>query len=717
MTRSGSTTGRGRGGGTGPVAASVTGHRAPTTPARRAAAGGLAAVTAAAGLIGFATSASAGNPPSGPGNLEVFPSRDMVAIDGYTAQAGQTATLTVKRDGQTTGTATGVVDDAGFIEWNHDAGSCFTDVTPAINPGDQVTVSFSESALVDGMTVGSAEITGVTASEPTEGNTNSVTIVGTYGADVDLDRFAVEVVNPAMRGRDAPSAIGERAIGWSPNEVPDEAPTGYTVSGSAANGEFSVTFADLSPSDQQLVFDGEKVALSWMADATTVEQQLGLTLAEYGLVGGGAPGCPPGPDGARPPVSEFSVTWDSQAQATVTWATAQPVIGGAAVTGYSVEAVDQTADAGTQQVTGYRVGKDTTQVVLDGLDPGALYDIEVRSMVGGELGAPFALVGTTDPRTPTDPGAPVDETAPVLTTTPALDAATGVFPDSRTLALSADEGTIYYTVDGSAVTTEPDGSVPSPAAKLYTTAIPITAANTTVNIVVIDAAGNATHATGVVSPKAAAAAVAPDGLEITGTGGAGPDAAAPQGRVDLAWKPVEDAVGYRVRVWLRTDATATAAATTVLMADEDLVVDGTTASVTGLPKSATGQRYIFRVQSRTSTTTPYSTLSTPVNHRVVGDDIAIGLAQFRTGDEFRINGSGTVPGATITVHRSNAAGTGPVNAPLPGYPTAIVGALEAPENAGAWDATVDPAPATAPTEIWIKSSEGGVFGPFEVEVR
>ncbi|MGY1722971.1 fibronectin type III domain-containing protein [Blastococcus sp. SYSU DS0533] len=699
------------------MTAPATGALHPTTRTRRAAmAGGLAFVTAAGVVTTLAGVASAGTPPTGPGNIEVFPSRDMVAIEGYTAQAGQTATLTVTRGGQTVGTATGVVDPTGFMEWNHEAtprpgggfDGCFTDVTPDLQPGDQVSVRFSGSPLVDGMTVNSAQVTNVTASEPAEGNVNSVTISGTYGPEVSLDRFAVEVVNPAMRDE---GAIGERAIGWSPNEVPDEVPTGYTVSGTAANGEFSVTFDDMSPSDQQLVFDGEKVALSWMADATTVEQQLGLTLSEYGLVGGGAPGCPAGPDGAEPPVGEFSVVWNNQSQATVTWASAQPVAGGAAVDGYSVEAIDQTANAaGAQRLAGYRVGASATQVVLDDLDPGALYDIEVRSIVDGELGAPFPLAGTTSPPPP-DGG--TDTTDPLLTTDPVLNGTTAVIAPNRTLTLSADEGTVYYTVDGSPVTTEADGNVPSPTAIIYQEPIPITADNTPVNVAVIDAAGNATHASGVVSPQPAAAAVAPTGLAITGTGGAGPDPAAPQGRVSLGWSPVEDAVSYRVRVWLRDDATAT----NTLVPEHDVVVTGTTADVTGLAKSAEGQRYVFRVQSRTATTTPYSSFSTPVNHRVVGDDIAIGLAQFRTGDEFRINGSGTVPGATITVHRTNAAGTGPALNPISGYPTGVVGALEAPENVGAWDASVDPAPATAPTEIWIKSSEGGVFGPFPVEVR
>ena len=316
MTMSGNTEhgSRGCGGTTAPPATS---RPVVQSKRNRVAAAGLAAVTATAGLIGVATSASAGTPPTGPGNIEVFPERDMVAIEGYSAQAGQTATVTVTRDGHTVGTATGVVDETGFMEWNHEATTqpdgtftgCFTDVTPDLQDGDKVSVTFSGSPLVDGMTVSSAEVTEVTASTPAYGNVNSVTIEGTYGSDVDLDRFAVEVVNPTMRDE---GNIGERAIGWAPNEVPDDVPVGYTVSGTAADSRFSVTFAGMSQEDQQLVFEGQKVALSWMADATTVEQQLGLTLSEYGLVGGGVPGCAPDPDGARPPATDYSVVWNAE---------------------------------------------------------------------------------------------------------------------------------------------------------------------------------------------------------------------------------------------------------------------------------------------------------------------------------------------------------------------------------------------------------------------
>lgn len=707
MTRTRPTVHGGRTRGTGAAAPSAS--RLPKHLTRtRLAAAGLAAATATGGLIGFATSASAGTPPTGPGNIEAWAARDMVLIEGYTAQAGQTVTVKVSRNGQVMGTATAVVDATGAAGWNDEG--CWTDVTPDIQAGDIVSASFSGSPLVDGMIVGAAEITQVTASTPAAGNVNSVTISGTYDPDdpnFSLDRFSVEVVNPAMR--DAGN-IGERAILWEPT-APVAGP-GYTVDGTAAGGEFSVTFGSLSAVDQQMVFDGEKVAMSWMANATTIDAQLGMTANGFGEVGGGAAGCPAGPANVDPPTGEYSVVWSADdTQATVTWTPAVPVAGATPVEGYSVVAVEQAASAaGAQRQVGYRTGADATQVVLDGLTAGTLYDIDVRSIAGGEMGAAFKVAGT---ESPTPPDGTTDTTDPVLTTTPALNGSTAVVADDRQITLSADEGTIYYTVDGSAVTTQADGNVPSPTAQIYTAPIPVTA-QTTINIAVIDAAGNAYHESGVVTPKPAAAAVAPTGVSILGVTGSGPDTANPQGTVNVGWTAVPDATEYLIRVYDRTDATATTAATNVATPQYDTVVTGATnGTVDGLPKSAPGHRWVVRVQAKTPAGANYGPMSTGMNAVVPGDTIGVVSARWRAGNELEIRGSGTNPGATITAHRPNAVG-GP-GASL-GYPAATVGALEAPDNTGPWAIVVTPGPATNPGDIVIRSSEGH-FVKVTVETR
>src|SRR3712207_5199248 len=144
-------------------------HKAVGPPAprksrspRRLLAGGWAARTAAGARVPFAPMARAGTPPLGPGNIEVFPKRDMVALEGYTDQAGETATVTVSRNGQQVGIGEGVIDATGFLEFNHPGGSCWTGVTPNIRGGDLVEVRFSETAFTDGAYVSSAKIDSVT---------------------------------------------------------------------------------------------------------------------------------------------------------------------------------------------------------------------------------------------------------------------------------------------------------------------------------------------------------------------------------------------------------------------------------------------------------------------------------------------------------------------------------------------------------------------------
>ena len=144
-------------------------------------------------------------------------------LDGYTEFAGRDVTVTVKRAGKTIGIAMGTLNSDGFLEINHDSAQCWDLITPDIRGGDVVEATFAGSDLVEGAITGSAVVTGVEAGavSPTpdvSGDVEAtVTISGTYDVDdpvIDPERFLVEVVNPDMR--DAPSAIGERAIAWGP---------------------------------------------------------------------------------------------------------------------------------------------------------------------------------------------------------------------------------------------------------------------------------------------------------------------------------------------------------------------------------------------------------------------------------------------------------------------------------------------------------------------
>ena len=405
-------------------------HRAVVPPASRTSrspkrliAGGLAAITVTGAAVTLGGIAQAGNPPLGPGNIEVFPKRDMVALEGYTDQAGETATVTVSRNGQQIGIGEGVIDATGFLEFNHPGGSCWTGVTPNIQGGDLVEVRFSETAFTDGAYVSSAKITSVThndfAATAAEGDVEgTVTISGTYGDDFgtrfDLSRFVVEVVNPEMRRPDPstpPTLIGERAIGWTPVVDPAEpnGGPGYEVTGTAGDGAFSVTFGMYSAADAERVLDGEHVVTSWMQDSG--ELALGNSLYEFGETDGpGFGGCPAGP-ASQAPVPPTSVTATrSGTDVTLTWTTPAQPVDANPVTQYRVAAVDGVTGQEIAVRQGANPGENSA--TIHGLVAEQAYGLILEATNGqwspvvqlGTLNADGTITPATDPTNPDTTG-------------------------------------------------------------------------------------------------------------------------------------------------------------------------------------------------------------------------------------------------------------------------------------------------------------------------
>jgi hypothetical protein len=326
----------------------------------------------------------AANPPVGPGNIEIFTKRDMVAIEGYAAQAGQEATIRVTRGGNLIGVAHGVVDSTGFLEVNHPGGSCWDVVTPNISGGDVVTVEFEDGSS-DGAIAGTAVITSVDAPQATptpdvagdvEG---SVVVKGKYGSDVDLARMAVEIVNPDMRDM----GIGERAIGWPS----DEAPAGYTVEGTAENGEFTVTYGFFSEAERDAAMAGDPSVASWQAEPVGVEAQLGLTISEFKEIDGpGFGGCPAGPSGQAPhqPTEAFASAAGKHS-ITASWAPASVPADAPAITGYEVIAEDTVLG----QEVSVKVGAEATTATIRGLEDGQAYPVKVVAL-NGQASTPAA---------------------------------------------------------------------------------------------------------------------------------------------------------------------------------------------------------------------------------------------------------------------------------------------------------------------------------------
>jgi hypothetical protein len=488
------------------------------------------ALTTTGAVVALGGVAQAENPPLGPGNIEIFNHRDMVALEGYVDQAGEKATVTVKRGGQVIGIGEGTVDATGFLEFNHPGGECWIGVTPNIKGGDLVEVSFSESAFVDGATVGSAVITSVTHSAVTatpdvDGDIEgTVTITGTYGADVSLDRFVVEVVNPEMRRPDPgapPTSIGERAIGWTPVVDPAEpnGGPGFTVDGSAADGAFSVTFGLQSEADQQRVLDGEHVVMTWLADAAP-DLALGATQYEFGESDGpGFGGCPAGP-GTQPPLpptsaeltagdDSITIDWDAPAQAPDAPEISEYRVAAVdAVLGQEVAVRTATTDATIEALAAQSY--ELTMEAFNGhmwspVQPLGTVDLatgEVLPANGGTVGG-----GTTDPGDggAGDPGSEDPAAAPAAPANVATNV-TGL--STMDVSWAASAGATSYEVS---VSTDAVGAlVPAPV----TVAAPATSASVTgltpgtaytVSVTAANAAGAGTAATASATTPATAA--------------------------------------------------------------------------------------------------------------------------------------------------------------------------------------------------------------------
>lgn len=421
---------------------------------------GLTAVS----LIALTAEAIGSNPPTGPGNIEIFPTRDMIAIEGYTEQAGMTATFTATRGGQVVGKTVGTVGADGFLEVNHPGGVCWgvgsgsPQVTPDLQQGDQVRVDFSNGEW-DGSKVLDIEATGVVLDE----TANTLTINGRYGPGVDMPnpadlvgdpgKIGIEIVNPEMRNG---SAIGERAIGWPT----DAAPTGHTVEGSvsgtdAAGGTFSVKYGFQNTADLELANAGSITALGWLAEpdpALGLEAQFGLTLNEFYESGGpGMGGCPASPTQVRTNgPGTYSAKGAGAGSIRADWQAATPTAGAPGVEGYTVRAVS--LDGVDEK--GKRLPADARNTTIPGLTAGEIYSVEITAKSAAGEGTPSIIsrvraddhvVPTASPETLRKPNAD-GKYLPLVTN---ANGDFGVQLDPVDGVLGAE---IHYTLDGSAPT-------------------------------------------------------------------------------------------------------------------------------------------------------------------------------------------------------------------------------------------------------------------------
>nr|WP_157358992.1 fibronectin type III domain-containing protein [Arthrobacter sp. Soil782] len=149
----------------------------------------------------------------------------------------------------------------------------------------------------------------------------------------------------------------------------------------------------------------------------------------------------------------------------VKWTTAAAQPGAAAVTGYSVVAIDQAITNGQQVQLGMRTGASATQSTIANLNPASTYTVEVRSLAGPRMSDAYTVAPATVPQ-------PGDTTVPTLALSPAPDPGAVIQTNSVTVT---GDGQNFFTTDGSPVVS---GGLPSDTARLYTTPIAITGPTT-----------------------------------------------------------------------------------------------------------------------------------------------------------------------------------------------------------------------------------------------
>jgi hypothetical protein len=212
-----------------------------------------------------------------------------------------------------------------------------------------------------------------------------------------------------------------------------------------------------------------------------------------------------------------------------------------------------------------------------------------------------------------------------------------------------------------------------------------------VNLAAFDQVGNFVLASGRYTPVTVSLPDAPTGLAA---------GAVTQTSVPLTWQAGPASVtGYQVTVYDADGARLTEqpAATTVPRQ-----------TVTGLQPGTT---YGFTVAARNAAGTGPDSAMVFGKTAAATDKIAITSARWKP-DDFRVIGTGSVVGSQVQAYRANADGS--IGAAIAGASARVVAA--APPGIGAYTIRLrdEKVPATNPGRVFVKSSGGGVAGPFTV---
>ena len=736
----------------------------PSGRRRRAVVAGLVAT----GLVGSSLlipGVAAAAVPAFPNNVVVFPDRDFVTVEGYQDRIGQEALVEVTRPGKgVVGSAKAKVaaGDAAF-EINHPGGVCWgagtgLQVTPDISAGDVVSIKFGTENLGE-TTVQDVKVTGTVHEE----GSPTLVVKGALGTGVNLARLEQRVVNPDLDDTD----VNRRDIRAVPGGPVAADKGGYISDLATGNGTFTATYDFFTPETAGIAASGggERI-MSWQEEDAGGNRQ-GLTISEFGELGGpGMGGCPAGPLQSGPVGPTNLAVNRSGATAAVTWTPAVAVPGTPAITGYEVVALGPLV-SGERQIIGKRVdGVGANKATIAGLLEGTDYAVEIVSISSAGRTMPAVTVARAE-----------QDSAPPAAPTATPPAGTYATAQSVTLASDAD-ASIYYTTDGTApFSIEGVGRT----ATLYEQPIAVPATGT-IKVVAVDTFGNATNTVDLAYRIDAAGVPAPGVPTITGvtpgnrtatvnfTAAATGQAAtafvvtatppipgapvtfevpAPATSATFAANSLQNNTVYAFTVAAKNGggSSAPSAPTSATISnavanagpDQTITRARTATPVTLTAADSGGAQVVYRwEQILTGATDPDKvTLRTP-NARIATfdlpvfrlpmtnnplkfkltvirngntstdevlvtpkpDTVALGSARWKAGD-FRVAGTGSVVGATITIHRGSPTG------PVVGTGTVVAGPVGTTGGAFELRFRNGAAPATNPTPIFIESNLGG----------
>jgi hypothetical protein len=242
------------------------------------------------------------DPPATPHLIVVFPERDFVSVENYSASDGQLTINVLRRSATgelvTVGSATATPQDDpttpqfdGIAEVNHPGGSCWVGSTPDIRPGDIVRVT-NAAGVADQTTVAH-----VSAGRPVQVNATTVRISGramdASGNPLPLDQIEQRLISSSadpfvLSGRRDLRAGGGEVQNGTLVYDDDDDPTHWTA-----------TYTNLTAEDVARALRVESRIL-WLGRNPGAENELTIFEIGDGVFGGPQAPCSAPLEGSTP---------------------------------------------------------------------------------------------------------------------------------------------------------------------------------------------------------------------------------------------------------------------------------------------------------------------------------------------------------------------------------------------------------------------------------